>query len=72
MSAKKLKVGTLVVNERTGRVCVAMEQVGETVYLRPVGGGRETTVKREAVRIATRAEALAARVAAANRRSRAA
>ncbi|KJS53432.1 hypothetical protein VM98_25280 [Streptomyces rubellomurinus subsp. indigoferus] len=71
MSTKEaLDVGALVVNERLGSVMVFMGEYAGRVHLRPVGGGRETTVSPNHVRPASPAEALSARVAAANRRSR--
>lgn len=65
-----LSVGDLVVNERSGSVMVFMGEYAGRVHLRPVGGGREITLNLAQVRPASPAEALSARVAAADRRSR--
>jgi hypothetical protein len=62
--------GTVVVDERGGRVGQVMGAVGPYLQLRPLGGGREWDARPERVRVATPAERLSAGVAAANAASR--
>lgn len=64
-------LGTVVVDERTGRTGVVMDNVGPYLQLRPVGGGREWDADPARVRVASSSERLRASVAAANARSRA-
>ncbi|WP_246460019.1 hypothetical protein [Streptomyces himalayensis] len=62
--------GTVVVDERQGRVGQVMGTAGPYLQLRPLGGGKEWDACPEAVRVATPAERLSAGVAAANAASR--
>ncbi|MFJ4873699.1 hypothetical protein ACIP93_00535 [Streptomyces sp. NPDC088745] len=63
--------GTVVVDERDGRVGVLMGRKGPYVRLRPLAGGREWDVPPERVRTASTTERIRAGVAAANEHSRA-
>jgi hypothetical protein len=65
-----MRRGSLAFDTSSGRVGVIMGAGNCEVYLRPIGGGCEWSVKPEFVRPATRAEELSAKNAAANRRSR--
>lgn len=60
----------LAVDATSGRLGVLMAYTAGTAWLRPPAGGLEWTVPATSVRRATAAEALSARVAAANARSR--
>lgn len=64
-------VGTVVVDERDGRVGVLMARTGPYVQLRPLAGGREWEAPPELVRTASTAERIRAGVAVANEFSRA-
>ncbi|WP_455358199.1 hypothetical protein [Streptomyces sp. SYSU K21746] len=58
--------GTVVVDEQRSRVGEVMGAEGPYLQLRPLGGGREWDAAPDRVRVATPAERLSARVAAAN------
>ena len=66
----KPKIGTYVVDTRTGRIGVVMGHEGPYVQLRPYGGGKEWDCAPDAVRGATAAERLSAATAYTNARSR--
>ncbi|MBQ0866559.1 hypothetical protein ACH4RA_23815 [Streptomyces smyrnaeus] len=62
--------GSVVVDERSGRVGVVVAALGPHVQLRPLGGGREWDALPHLVREATARERLHAAVAVANAWSR--
>jgi hypothetical protein len=66
----RFAVGTVVVDERSGRVGEVMDREGRYLQLRPLRGGREWDADPDRVRPATSAERLSATVAAANAASR--
>ncbi|MEU6175882.1 hypothetical protein ABZ832_28735 [Streptantibioticus parmotrematis] len=72
MNTHTPKVGYLAWDPGTSRFGIVMDDLADTVWLRPLGGGREWTVRSQDIRSATAAEELSARVAEANARSRAA
>lgn len=59
--------GTLVVDTRTDKIGYAMGYAGPYVQLRPPGGGRKWDADPDAIRQATAAEVLRARVTEMNR-----
>lgn len=62
--------GDTVVDEARGeRVGVIQDIIKKTLWLRPIGGGREWEVSSEYCRPATRAEILSAKTAVRNRLS---
>jgi hypothetical protein len=65
-----LDVGTLALDERTGRVGRVMDHLGSHVQLRPPGGGLEWDADPGHVRPVTPKERLTARLAEVNAYSR--
>ncbi|MEU6674466.1 hypothetical protein [Streptomyces sp. NPDC046925] len=63
-------IGTLVVDERTDKAGIVMGHEGPYVQLRPPRGGMEWDAPPEAIREATQAEGLSAKVFQANEVSR--
>lgn len=61
-------IGSVAFDEKTRRFGELMDKVGQTFYLRPLGGGREWSTK--SVRLATTDEELRAKVAAVNTMTR--
>lgn len=71
MNAHTPQVGELAWDAGARKLGALMARSSGTVWLRPIGGGREWTAREQDVRPATTAEELSARVAEANARSRA-
>lgn len=65
-----LEVGTLALDEQTGRVGRVMDHLDSHVQLRPPGGGREWDADPEHVRPVTPQERLKARLTEVNAYSR--
>lgn len=65
-----MKVGTYVVDVRTGKVWLVVGSEGAGLRLRPVGGGRVRVCAAGDVRAATAYERVSAATAYANARSR--
>ncbi|WP_406331492.1 hypothetical protein [Streptomyces sp. NBC_00203] len=70
MTLHEPKLGDTVEDTVTRKIGEVMGFEGPYVQLRPLGGGREWDAKQESLRPVSAVEALSARVAVANARSR--